>query len=287
MPAERAEPIQCPKCLYDLTGVPGDRGSCPECGRQFRKASLIRRRESLVALGLGFVGWGTLATMVAGGVASLLAFMPRPNDGSQGDSVAAAAWLKLAPMALEASGALILGWCMGRTRKQRLIAAVIVAVFGLLLIHGAASNGRTGGGYFLYSWWLQPYAWTFPQRWLAPIASFVLGLLICARLRRLADVLDFDGVRTTATIASNTLPVVLILACASNTHREVLDWINAGPGRGWTRSDGNPPYVISWSFGELLEYVSGLAWTGVWLLIGITALVTRKAWTTEMEEAAA
>lgn len=167
--------LPCPGCRYNLRGLPGRVVTCPECGRELDRASLVHRRWTRPwhqAPGLGTLQWpaATLLLMaVISGV--MMVVLDRPT----------------ALIATESSLALttLLLWSYLMRRAHRALGGM-EGVLLALLIHGLIGGYLLvlAGAAFAVTWMVQHlFTGRFDQAAISAIVGLAM-LLLGAGLRR-------------------------------------------------------------------------------------------------------
>lgn len=180
----------CAGCGYNLAGLSGDAGACPECGDPVAQGDWRR----IAADALGTAGW----SLMAGSVVGLIVISATTGMSGRAPWVVdeslrvLANCFFLAPLAGVTVGAASAAVAAGVPRLGRWTVRAAVAVGVLLVVQAIISNDVTRG--FAYQWlWsgLAQQSTRRPALWLGG----VLGLGACAWLFLVAETLGLVAAR--------------------------------------------------------------------------------------------
>jgi hypothetical protein len=179
-----APTLRCPHCGYDLSGIAGDSGECPECGAAFSRLRLQRRADAFVSLALNLTVYSAAALVLAQLLAQCIGAVHSPSESP------ASALLSLLPAAFLALGVALLSSTTGRTALSRGWPSAIAVVFAGCSIFAVAFVTLNSMNYPNLPSLLQPYAWmNFNLTVLGPARPLMI-VAGAAVLRRTARSLD-------------------------------------------------------------------------------------------------
>jgi hypothetical protein len=187
--------LLCPRCGYDLSGIAGETGDCPECGRRFSRLVVRREFEALTRLALGLVTYATAALVGAFVIAQCMAKVHPPSEGPP------LYLLSLLPAALLALGVSLLSIMTGATAFSRGWPAAIGVLFFACSLFAAAALTHANF-YPNVSRLLQPYGWgELNLIFLGPARALTV-LAAGLGLRRVASCLDSRALARACTLVA-------------------------------------------------------------------------------------
>jgi hypothetical protein len=265
-------PTLCPGCRYDLSTIPGDSGTCPECGEPFNKPAIQSSRQSLLSIALAMIGLGGLATIFLRTFGTTYFLLPRANDGSSGGGDGAANDLQLVPLIITATGmGMLAGASPGHSALARRPGVWFSALLGLLALHSAYAQSSS---YFMYSWWLQPHSWSEVSAWGVPIVW--CAALICT-IRHLSHRASKSGPHAATRFARPLIVLAVAAAAAAiarNGHELYTNWLGRTGGFTYTAGgSGTMVYYQSDTLHGALAYIQSMLSDAAWLGTSLIAFV--------------